>query len=158
MSIEDDPTDFDGSLGILPVIPDGSSSPLFNDPRTNAATGASAAGVRAFTAQAVAFYFRAPVKAFFRTRVDYLVGRTGLEQELAREVTCFAGVREIHRQPGCPERRLYLAHNYSGFTRQCGWKLWLAFHPRTTAPSASSKYCCRGGSIYFVPSDSGSSP
>ncbi|OJD23129.1 hypothetical protein ACJ73_05517 [Blastomyces percursus] len=41
-------------------------------PRTNAATGASAASVRASSAQAVAFYFRAPAKAFFRTRVDYM--------------------------------------------------------------------------------------
>lgn len=75
MSIDDDPTDFDGSLGILPVVPADSSPPVFKDPRSNAATGASAAGVRAFTAQAVAFYFRAPAKAFFRTRVDYLVCR-----------------------------------------------------------------------------------
>ncbi|KAH0565736.1 hypothetical protein GP486_000859 [Trichoglossum hirsutum] len=37
---------------------------------TNAATGFSAASVRAGSAQLVAFYFRAPVKAFFRTRVD----------------------------------------------------------------------------------------
>ncbi|KAL3466606.1 mitochondrial carrier domain-containing protein [Aspergillus heterothallicus] len=41
-------------------------------PRNNAATGASAAGVRALSAQLVAFYFRVPVKAFFRTRVDYM--------------------------------------------------------------------------------------
>ncbi|KAE8360213.1 mitochondrial carrier domain-containing protein [Aspergillus caelatus] len=41
-------------------------------PRNNAATGASAAGVRALSAQLVAFYFRAPIKAFFRTRVDYM--------------------------------------------------------------------------------------
>ena len=38
----------------------------------NAATAASAAGARALSAQVVAFYFRAPAKAFFRTRVDYL--------------------------------------------------------------------------------------
>ncbi|KAJ5169108.1 uncharacterized protein N7482_004702 [Penicillium canariense] len=38
--------------------------------RNDAATGASAAGVRALSAQMVAFYFRAPIKAFFRTRVD----------------------------------------------------------------------------------------
>ena len=74
MSLDDDPTDFDGSLGILPVVPIGTEPPVLKDPRSNAATGASAAGVRAFSAQAVAFYFRAPVKAFFRTRVDYLVG------------------------------------------------------------------------------------
>ncbi|KAL4900061.1 hypothetical protein BDW74DRAFT_162636 [Aspergillus multicolor] len=42
------------------------------NPRSNAATGASAAGVRALSAQFVAFYFRVPVKAFFRTRVDYM--------------------------------------------------------------------------------------
>ncbi|OJJ44206.1 hypothetical protein ASPZODRAFT_72758 [Penicilliopsis zonata CBS 506.65] len=41
-------------------------------PRSNAAAGASAAGVRALSAQVVAFYFRIPVKAFFRTRVDYM--------------------------------------------------------------------------------------
>lgn len=41
-------------------------------PRANAATGASAAGVRAVSAQAMTFYFRAPVKAFFRTRVEYV--------------------------------------------------------------------------------------
>ncbi|MCJ1467779.1 hypothetical protein MMC07_006404 [Pseudocyphellaria aurata] len=42
------------------------------DSRKNAATGASAAGVRAVGSQMIAFYFRAPAKAFFRTRVDYL--------------------------------------------------------------------------------------
>jgi len=40
--------------------------------QSNATTGASAAGVRAVTARLAAFYFRVPVKAFFRTRVDYL--------------------------------------------------------------------------------------
>lgn len=34
-------------------------------------TGASAASVRAVSAQFIAFYFRAPIKAFFRTRFDY---------------------------------------------------------------------------------------
>ena|SRR2546421_9485466 len=67
----DDPTDIGGVLPIH-ITPEARRK----DPRSNAATGASAAGVRAFTAQAVAFYFRAPVKAFFRTRVDYLVCAT----------------------------------------------------------------------------------
>ncbi|KAL8367078.1 hypothetical protein RB595_007671 [Gaeumannomyces hyphopodioides] len=61
-----------GGAGILPVVPPPGSDLYDNTQRKNAATAASAAGVRAFTAQAVAFYFRAPVKAFFRTRVDYL--------------------------------------------------------------------------------------
>src|ERR1700722_4556428 len=63
----DDPTDIGGVLPVQ-ITPE----PVRKDPRSNAATGASAAGVRAFTAQAVAFYFRAPIKSFFRTRVDYL--------------------------------------------------------------------------------------
>ncbi|KAF1983850.1 putative mitochondrial carrier protein [Aulographum hederae CBS 113979] len=40
--------------------------------KQNAATGASAASIRAVSAQFVAFYFRAPMKAFFRTRIDYM--------------------------------------------------------------------------------------
>ncbi|KAJ5476950.1 Mitochondrial substrate/solute carrier [Penicillium diatomitis] len=39
-------------------------------PRNDAATGVSAGSVRALSAQMVAFYFRAPIKAFFRTRVE----------------------------------------------------------------------------------------
>lgn len=57
--------------------PDSSSDSGFEDssersPRSNAATGASAAGARAFGMQLMAFYFRAPAKAFFRTRVEYV--------------------------------------------------------------------------------------
>ncbi|KAI9759374.1 MAG: hypothetical protein M4579_002363 [Chaenotheca gracillima] len=39
----------------------------------NVAPGASAAGIRAVSAQMVTFYFRAPAKAFFRTRIDYMI-------------------------------------------------------------------------------------
>ncbi|KAJ4156593.1 hypothetical protein NW754_008225 [Fusarium falciforme] len=60
----------DSLTGVLPVIPPEALPD--RDPRSNAATAASAAGVRALSAQVVAFYFRAPAKAFFRTRVDYL--------------------------------------------------------------------------------------
>ncbi|KAI0526395.1 mitochondrial carrier domain-containing protein [Xylaria bambusicola] len=64
--------------GVLPVVPpDGA---LENPSRKNAATAASAAGVRALSAQAIAFYFRAPVKAFFRTRVDYLAYARSVHQ------------------------------------------------------------------------------
>lgn len=41
-------------------------------PQRNAATGASAAGMRAVMAQVISFYFRAPIKAFFRARVEYV--------------------------------------------------------------------------------------
>lgn len=60
----------DSQTGVLPVLP--ADALPGRDPRSNAATAASAAGVRALSAQVVAFYFRAPAKAFFRTRVDYL--------------------------------------------------------------------------------------
>lgn len=56
--------------GILPAVP--ADAMPDKNPRSNAATAASAAGIRALSAQAIAFYFRAPAKAFFRTRVDYL--------------------------------------------------------------------------------------
>ena len=39
-------------------------------PNANAASGVSAASARALGSRLVAFYFRAPVKAFFRTRVE----------------------------------------------------------------------------------------
>ncbi|OXV10416.1 hypothetical protein Egran_01820 [Elaphomyces granulatus] len=51
--------------------------------RKNAATGASAAGVRALSAQMVAFYFRAPVKAFFRNRVDYMAFARAINPRIA---------------------------------------------------------------------------
>ncbi|KAH6614686.1 mitochondrial carrier domain-containing protein [Chaetomium sp. MPI-SDFR-AT-0129] len=73
--------------GILPAIPVDTVFPPDKAPTSNAATGASAAGVRALTSQAVAFYFRAPVKAFFRTRVDYLAyARAIQEQEHAAQL------------------------------------------------------------------------
>lgn len=58
-----------------PVYPDShlTDPPSRRKPRNDAATGVSAAGVRALSAQMVAFYFRAPIKAFFRTRVEYVI-------------------------------------------------------------------------------------
>ncbi|KAK6498537.1 hypothetical protein TWF481_011125 [Arthrobotrys musiformis] len=65
-----DPTDFEGQA----VLWDGDS---FEDPKkkskgSNAVQGASAAGTRAITMQLVSFYFRYPVKAFMRLRIDYM--------------------------------------------------------------------------------------
>ncbi|KAK9770433.1 putative Mitochondrial carrier protein [Seiridium cardinale] len=84
-------------LGVGPVIPEGTDV-IFPDtqPRSNAATAASAAGVRALSAQAVAFYFRAPVKAFFRTRVDYLAYARSVHQahtELLRQAVASDGTQ-----------------------------------------------------------------
>ncbi|MCJ1386077.1 hypothetical protein MMC17_009202 [Xylographa soralifera] len=53
-------------------IPAKTESQPQSDRQNNASTGASAAGVRVITARLIALYFRAPAKAFFRTRVDYL--------------------------------------------------------------------------------------
>jgi hypothetical protein len=51
---------------------DGADGSTSQPRKENASTGVQAAGIRAITARAVAFYFRAPVKAFFRGRIDYL--------------------------------------------------------------------------------------
>ncbi|TGZ77738.1 putative mitochondrial carrier protein [Ascodesmis nigricans] len=40
--------------------------------QTNALQGTTAAGARALGTQVISFYFRAPIKAFFRMRVDYM--------------------------------------------------------------------------------------
>ena len=73
---DDDPTDFDGIYpSVLPVKTKKS--------KEKAAVASQAAGIRAITAQAVAFYFRAPAKAFFRTRVDYLQYARNLQQRNA---------------------------------------------------------------------------
>ncbi|KAH6603231.1 mitochondrial carrier [Trichoderma cornu-damae] len=76
----------DSTTGVLPVIPPGLELPD-RHPRNNAATAASAAGVRALSAQVVAFYFRAPAKSFFRTRVDYLAYARTIHQRQAEKLT-----------------------------------------------------------------------
>ena len=58
--------------GLSPWNPTGTSGET-RDPKTHVLQGSSAAGARALGTQLVAFYFRAPVKAFFRMRVDYMV-------------------------------------------------------------------------------------
>lgn len=41
--------------------------------KDHASTGFSAAAMRALSARFLTFYFRAPVKAFFKPRIDYMV-------------------------------------------------------------------------------------
>ncbi|RDI89228.1 hypothetical protein Vi05172_g782 [Venturia inaequalis] len=53
--------------------------------KNSAVTGTYAASIRAVSAQFMTFYFRAPVKAFFRTRVDYM-GRAYFRQAYARAI------------------------------------------------------------------------
>ena len=61
----------DGNAPLPPALREG-----YNDVvpvkrrQENASTGASAATMRALTARMFTFYFRAPVKAFFRARVE----------------------------------------------------------------------------------------
>ncbi|KAL6799518.1 mitochondrial carrier domain-containing protein [Trichoderma sp. SZMC 28013] len=75
----------DSTTGVLPVLPPGVELPD-RHPRNNAATAASAAGVRALSAQVVAFYFRAPAKSFFRTRVDYLAYARTIHQRQTKKL------------------------------------------------------------------------
>ncbi|KZZ92490.1 mitochondrial carrier protein [Moelleriella libera RCEF 2490] len=79
-----------GGSGVLPVVANPDDYPD-RAPRSNAATAASAAGVRALSAQLVTFYFRAPAKAFFRTRVDYLAyARTVHHAQIQRMLAAVA--------------------------------------------------------------------
>jgi hypothetical protein len=62
-----------GSSPRAGVAPRDDASDASKPPKKDsAATGVQAAGMRAVAARMVAFYFRAPVKAFFRGRIDYL--------------------------------------------------------------------------------------
>jgi hypothetical protein len=67
-SLDADPTDFDGAILSFDQFQDYDEG--YRKPTSNAATGASAAGIRALSSQIVSFYFRAPVKSFMRTRVE----------------------------------------------------------------------------------------
>jgi hypothetical protein len=61
----------DGSPVLPPAAREGDGTGLPTKKRQeNASTGASAATIRALSARMFAFYFRAPVKAFFRARVE----------------------------------------------------------------------------------------
>lgn len=56
---------------LLPRLRDGfNTKPPKKKGKKDAATGAYAASMRAVSARMLTFYFRAPVKAFFRTRVE----------------------------------------------------------------------------------------
>ncbi|KAK0713724.1 mitochondrial carrier domain-containing protein [Lasiosphaeria miniovina] len=105
-------------IGILPAVPDASQLPE-KAPSSNAATGASAAGVRALTSQAVAFYFRAPVKAFFRTRVDYLAYARAV-QEMALNQRALS---QLHPLPAAA----------SGSSISGAW-LWFKLRMHATTP------------------------
>ncbi|KAK3936959.1 mitochondrial carrier [Diplogelasinospora grovesii] len=115
--------------GVLPVIPDGTVLPE-KAPSSNAATGASAAGVRALTSQAVAFYFRAPVKAFFRTRVDYLAyARSLQEQQAALHKTV---LNQLSGGSPAPAAVHQLASGRTVLANE--WWLWLRAKLRGTTP------------------------
>ena len=62
----------DGNSGLPPVLREGyvDRDAQKKTRQESASTGASAATMRALTARMFAFYFRAPVKAFFRARVE----------------------------------------------------------------------------------------
>lgn len=62
----------DGGILLPPTLREGGSrdgrSPKKR--QENTSTGVGAATMRVLTARALAFYFRAPMKAFFRSRVE----------------------------------------------------------------------------------------
>lgn len=62
----------DGSPVLSAALREGTEDaiPLKTKRKDNASTGTQAAAMRAVAARMFAFYFRAPVKAFFRARVE----------------------------------------------------------------------------------------
>jgi 1-aminocyclopropane-1-carboxylate deaminase/D-cysteine desulfhydrase-like pyridoxal-dependent ACC family enzyme len=57
----------------LPVVSSNNSQEITikrKDKKSDASTGTKAAGIRAVIAQLVTFYFRAPIKSFFRSRLE----------------------------------------------------------------------------------------
>jgi hypothetical protein len=69
--------------GVSPPRDGGSADSTTKQRKENASTGVQAAGFRAVAARVVAFYFRAPVKAFFRGRIDYLGYARAINPHLA---------------------------------------------------------------------------
>ncbi|KAF8468339.1 mitochondrial carrier domain-containing protein [Kalaharituber pfeilii] len=70
-SFEEDPTDFEG-FSQPSLLLSGTEQQVVKSPGNNLVHGTSAAGARAICTQLIAFYFRAPVKAFLKMRVDYM--------------------------------------------------------------------------------------
>lgn len=136
-------------------------------PKSNAATGASAASVRAVGTQFVTFYFRAPAKAFFRTRVEYVLHAIHLKTSLttyqlhgtlrvrvrglafANLLFCVisssylchslpAGICQSYK-PSCPGRPTLVLENLDSRPRYiCCQTLWLGIHPKPY----SASYAC----------------
>jgi hypothetical protein len=134
--------------------------------RNDAATGASAAGVRALSAQMVAFYFRAPIKAFFRMRVEYVVSLDLMIFVLTilRLVIWYSlppsTTDEKHNQPipslryllfetgickscepTCRRRQMVSAYNNPGIIAARCSDIWLALYPESSASTFDGK--CR---------------
>jgi hypothetical protein len=135
--------------------------------RNDAATGASAAGVRALSAQMVAFYFRAPIKAFFRTRVEYVVSLdlmifvlTILHLVIWYSLPPSTRIDEKHNQPipglryllfktgickscepPCRRRQMVSAYNNPGIIAPRRSDIWLALYPESSASTFDGK--CR---------------
>lgn len=116
----------DSRTGVLPYLPDELPD---RAPRSNAATAASAAGVRALSAQLVAFYFRAPAKAFFRTRVDYLAyARTVHQAQIQQLIKAAANDTSSSRFTSCMRQVwLWMRSTTPGVLtsaiRQEGWSI-----------------------------------
>lgn len=101
--------------------------------RKNAATGASAAGTRAVLSQFLAFYFRAPIKAFFRSRVDYLV-RWPESISPAWRLTRI-GIRKSDQPTNTSEGGPVMADLDTWRTRARHTRAWLELHPKPGAPT-----------------------
>ena len=139
---------------------------LPRDRKSNAATGASAAGIRALSAQFVAFYFRAPMKAFFRTRVDYM-GMSNILNHMIhlfpsqlnclrswedQQLTRHHSIRPRHQsQDQSRLRILVMAYFYARSSRPCCKGTRLVLHSQPDTPTYAGQRNRRRGPLHLLP-------
>lgn len=83
----------------------------------NASTGVGAATMRVLTARALAFWFRAPMKAFFRSRVDYMVGLRDRLPLLRTLLMAYIGLRPCYQPKSSSRRVLVMANEFPSAAR-----------------------------------------
>lgn len=122
-------------------------------PNKAPATGVQAAGMRAVAAQMVAFYFRAPVKAFFRGRIDYMGESAACVPSLnwhAREtwtrIDWVPPSRRLCKSDQSAHHRcgpLVVENDYARRAHACDTDRGMGLHTKPGPPAADGQYMVR---------------
>jgi hypothetical protein len=141
----DDPTDVEG---VLPV--QNTPEPVRKDARSNAATGASAAGVRAFS---TTFEHRSRLSSgpewitWYASDVQTRLSIVWLSTN--------AGICKVN-QPTRAVWQILMAHYDVRLVGTRREDSWLAFHSRSSSPPTPSQCRCRCSALYLISPDTGS--